>query len=76
MGGDNFPKIRCHQRTQGKFAHLPNHKILGVDGSKGMFIRLLDHFLQVTDELIFSNVNGESAGGIIKNPTENCENII
>ena len=41
-----------------------------------MFIRLLDHFLQVTDELIFSNVNGESAGGIIKNPTENCEDII
>ena len=41
-----------------------------------MFVRLLDHFLQVTDELIFSNVNGKSAGGIIKNPTENCEDII
>ena len=65
MGGVNYPKIRCHQRTQGKFANLPNHKSLGVDGGKGMFIGLLNHFLQVTNELIFSDVNGESAGGII-----------
>lgn len=76
MDGDSFPKIRCHRRAQGRFAHLPDHEGDGVDGSQRMFIPLLDHILQVIHRLTFSNVNAETVVGYIENPTENCEVII
>ena len=76
IGGDSFPIIRCHRPAQRRFAHLPDHEGVGVDGSKRMFILLLDHFLQVAHRLNFSNVDGERVVGYVENPTKNCEVII
>ncbi len=74
MGDDSFPKIRYHRPAQGRFAHLPDFEGLCVDGNK-LFTLLLDHFLQVTHRLTFSNVDGKRVVGI-ENPTENCQVII
>ena len=57
MGGDSFPKIRCHRPAQGRFAHLPEAEGVGFDASKRTFLLLLDHVLQVIHRLTFSNVN-------------------
>lgn len=59
-----------------QFAHLPELEGVGVDGTKHMFLLVLDHFLQVTHCHTFFDVDGERVAKHIENPTEKCELII
>ena len=58
------------------FAHLPELEGVGIDGTKHMFLLVLDHFLQVTHRHTFSDVDGERVARHIENQTEKCELII
>ena len=51
------------------FAHLPEPEGVSVDGTKRMFLLVLDHLPQVTHQLTFSDVNEERVVGHIENPT-------
>ena len=76
MGGDSFPKIRCHRPAQGRFAHLPKLESPETDESKEILVAFLDLFFQIIHRRTFFNDDGERVTRRIENRTEKFELII